>query len=144
MSTDPTEPESPVDSWGIELILHGNEEILKGSDTGTLIAFAAIAYQQIKGESTPSQQFGCGMLVFSVFMCAFVHLSIGNAYIRRAKAIMLGRGELVRLLLHRRLNITLAWIAVVVQFTATAIGTLLIFTAKPPPLIDKYLLQWFR
>jgi hypothetical protein len=46
-------PESQHDSWGYDLFLYGNEQILRGSDNGTLVAFAAIAFQQIRGKSEP-------------------------------------------------------------------------------------------
>lgn len=130
---DPNDrPERVADDWGYELLLQGNEEILRGSDTGTLVAFAALAYQQIRGKGELHHNFGCGLLLLSVLLCAVVHLSIGNAYVRRAKSLIQGRGELRRLLLSRKVNISVAWGAVVVQFFAAITGTVLVLVDRAP------------
>jgi uncharacterized membrane protein YidH (DUF202 family) len=138
----PEEPaESQVNDWGYELLLHGNEEILRGSDTGTLVAFAALAYQQIKGQAALHHNVGCGLLLLSVLLCAVVHLVMGNAYVKRAKKIIRRNEDLKKLLLSRRLNVTLAWVAVGLQFVLAVSGTLLVLVNRPPPLIDR-LIKW--
>jgi hypothetical protein len=139
---DPQRAEDPGD-WGYELLLQGNEEILKGSDTGTLVAFGALAYQQIQGKAEMHQNLGCALLLLSVFMCAVVHLSMGNAYVKRGKALIHRTAELRRLLLSRKMNITTTWLAVVMQFVLVVTGALLILVDKPPPFVTRLLQSVF-
>jgi hypothetical protein len=84
------------------------------------------------------------MLLLSVFMCAVVHLAIGNAYIRRARALIKGRGEMKRLLLSRKVNISLAWLAAGVQFLLILAGSYLVMVDRPPAIVEAYLKRFFE
>ena len=59
------------ESWAYDLLLYGNEHIIRGSDTGTLVALGGIAVQALRGKGLPHQQFGCGVLLASVLFCAW-------------------------------------------------------------------------
>ncbi len=68
---EPRHDEMTDDTMVLEMLLYGTQEVVRGSDTGTLGAFAALAFQQIRGKSEPHHQLGCGFLLFSVLMCAW-------------------------------------------------------------------------
>jgi hypothetical protein len=136
-------PEPTPDTWGFDLLLYGNEQILRGSDHGTLVAFGAIAFQQLRGKSEHHQNVGCGILLFSVLMCAIVHLAIGAAFVGRARRLL--RGERARRRgLVRNFAFAIAIVAAVLQCVCIVLGLILILTETPPPLFEDNLLRWFE
>lgn len=126
-------------SLGYELLLYGNEQILRGSDNGTLVAFVAIAFQQIRGRGEFHNDVGCGLLLFSVLMCAVVHFSIGYAYVGRAAKMLEHRREGRRDVWIRRRFIHLAWFATLIQFVLVFMGSALILYEKAPPWMERWL-----
>ena len=77
------------DEWGYDLLMYGHEQILRGSDNGVLVAFAALAFQQIRGgEPQPHYNVGFALLLFSVLMCAVIHFAMGNVYVGRARRML--------------------------------------------------------
>ncbi len=138
------EPEAPADdSTVLDMLLFGTQEIVRGSDTGTLGAFAALAFQQIRGKGESHQQLGCGILLFSVLMCALVHVATGNAYFRRAKQILRESSEARRHLMIKRVSFTGAVVAALIQLICLAIGMILVLLEKPPPLLKKIIMELF-
>ena len=127
------------EEFGADLLVYGTDEILKGTDTATLVAFAALAYQQIKGKGEPHQNFGCVLLLLSVLACAVVHLSIGNAYVGRARMILKRTHVGRRTQLVRMASYGIAWLAATVQFLTLLVGLVLILIEKPHAQIMKYL-----
>jgi hypothetical protein len=143
--TPPSQDTSP-ESVGQELLLFGNEEILRGSDNGTLVAFAALAFQELRGGSEAVHRAGCVFLLFSVLFCALVHFALGNAYIHRARS-MLRRQQSTRprrRSVFRAVNLGLVWLTVLSQFACLAVGLLLILPEKPPGLLSRYLMPLFE
>jgi hypothetical protein len=145
--TPPREPESVPRSehdaasvvGASDLLVYGTDEILKGTDTATLVAFAALAYQQIKGKGAPHHNLGCILLLISVLACAIVHLSIGNAYVGRARMILKRHEPTRRQHLVRMASYGIAWAAAAVQFVSLLGGLLLILIEKPPAMLMKYI-----
>lgn len=131
------------DSWGYDLLLYGNDQVIRGSDTGTLVAFGAIAFQELRGNSQPHQHFGCGLLLFSVLLCAVVHFAVGGASVGRARTIIRGSSEGRRERLMRRTNNAVAWVATALQFVLILVGTILVLKETPPALLQKYLISLF-
>jgi hypothetical protein len=131
------------ENWGYDLLLYGNDQVIRGSDTGTLVAFGAIAFQELKGKSQPHQHFGCGILLFSVLLCAVVHFAVGGASVGRARAIIRGSKETTRHRLVRKTNQVIAWIAAALQFALIVVGITLVLKATPPAILQKYLLSLF-
>lgn len=82
-SEDALSPEE--DDLGQELMLRGEEQLLRGSDTGVLVAFAVIAFEGLTKEKGPYYTLTFGLLLFSVLLCAFVHVTVGNAYVTRGR-----------------------------------------------------------
>jgi hypothetical protein len=150
---EPVSPSSPSSSpsplsdqsdRGLDLLIYGNEQILQASDNGTLIAFAALAFQQIRGRGEFQHDVGCGFLLLGVFMCAIVHFAMGNAYIGRAKQILKKRPSAKeKSRSAHRAYIGLAWVAAVTQFSAILIGCLLILPEKPMPILQRTILRLF-
>ena len=137
------EPPAQPEAFGFDMLMYGNEQILQGSDTGTLVAFAALAFQQIRGKGEPHQNLGCGILLLSVMLCAIVHFSMGNAYIGRAKSLIRRKAESRRARLLRRTSSAFAWFAATAQFLFIIAGTALILVEKPPAFVQKYVMPWF-
>jgi hypothetical protein len=125
------------DTMVLEMLLYGTQEIVRGSDTGTLGAFAALAFQQIRGKSEAHQQLGCGLLLFSVLMCALVHVATGSAYFRRAKQILSETSDARRQLMIKRVSFAGALVAALIQLIFLAIGIFLILVDKPPAMLHK-------
>ena len=132
------------EEFGADLLVYGTDEILKGTDTATLVAFAALAYQQIKGKGDPHQDFGCVLLLLSVLACAIVHLSIGNAYVGRARMILKRTHSGRRQQLVRMASYGVAWLAATFQFVTLIGGLVLILLEKPPVTLVKYLKLFVR
>lgn len=126
-------------SLGYELLLYGNEQILRGSDNGTLVAFAAIAFQQIRGRGALHNDVGCGILMLSVLLCAVIHFAIGYAYLGRARRMIGHQRETPRDLRQRKAYIRLAWITALVQFVCVILGTGLILIETAPPWLQRWL-----
>ena len=144
MDTIPDQDNASLpEGWGYDLLLYGNEQMVRGSDTGTLVAFGAIAFQELRGKGLPHQQFGCGILLFSVLFCAIVHFALGTASLGRARNIIRGSRESRKHRYFRVTNQYLAWVAAVVQFVMILVGIILVMTTTPPPLLQKYLLELF-
>jgi hypothetical protein len=132
-------PERESEEFGSDLLVYGTDEILKGTDTATLVAFAALAYQQIQGKGDPHQDFGCVLLLLSVLACAIVHLSIGNAYVGRARMILKRRVVSRRQQVVRMASYGVAWLAATCQFVTLIAGLILILLDKPSAVLMKYL-----
>jgi hypothetical protein len=126
------EPAVHPEDWGYDLLLYGNEQILRASDSGVLVAFAAIAFQEIRGEKLPYSNVGFGFLLFSVLLCAVVHFAIGSAYVGRARRLIRGQKENWRAVVFRRAHTTLAWAAGVLQLACIVIGLVLVLVPEPP------------
>jgi hypothetical protein len=126
-------------SLGYELLLYGNEQILRGSDNGTLVAFAAIAFQQIRGRGALHNDVGCGFLMLSVLLCAVVHFAIGYAYVGRARRMIGQRHETAAEARSRRAYLGLAWFSTFVQFVFVIVGTVLILIETAPPWLQRWL-----
>jgi hypothetical protein len=142
----PTEnrPAHP-DEWGYDLLLYGNEQIIRASDNGVLVAFAAIAFQEIRGGERPAHSdVGFGLLLFSVLLCAVVHFAIGSAYVGRARRLIRGQEETRRAAVFRRAHTTLAWVAGVLQLVCIVVGLLLVLLPQPPEFVRHYLIDPFR
>ncbi|HKB40306.1 MAG TPA: hypothetical protein VKD72_28000 [Gemmataceae bacterium] len=128
----PPQPEE----WGYDLLLYGHEQILRGSDTGVLVAFAAIAFQQIRGgETPPHANAGFGILLFSVVMCAVIHFAMGNVYVGRARRLILQRKEKRRHTTLRGICMVIAWIAGIVQLVCIILGLVLVLMPEPPTFL---------
>jgi hypothetical protein len=135
--------EGEVDSSWLDLMMYGMEHVVRGSDTGTLVAFAALAFQQIRGKGEVHHTFACGLLLLSVLMCAVVHFAIGNAYVERAKLLFHRRPETRRHRVVRWASYSVAWVASILQFVGVVAGTGLILLEKPPAFMVKHVLPWF-
>lgn len=127
------------DTMVLEMLLYGTQEVVRGSDTGTLGAFAALAFQQIRGKSEPHHQLGCGLLLFSVLMCALVHVATGSAYFRRAKQILRETSDARRQLMIKRVSFAGAVVAAIIQLIFLGIGMFLILVDKPPAMFHQFI-----
>ncbi|WP_169978581.1 hypothetical protein [Tautonia rosea] len=145
----PASTPAPAEGVTQELLLFGNEEILRGSDNATLVAFAALAFQDLRGGEGVAQHAGSVFLLFSVLCCALVHFALGNAYIHRARSLLRpgtprrrrrrpGSGE------ARAVSLGIVWLAVITQMTCIALGLLLILPKQPPALLARYVLPFFE
>ena len=132
------------EGWGYDLLLYGNEQIIRGSDTGTLVALGAIAFQQIRGKGQPHQHVGCGLLLFSVVLCAIVHFAVGSASVGRARSIIRSAKETRAARLFRRTNQLVAWMCAAIQFLFIVVGATLVLKETPPAFLHKYLLSLFN
>src|SRR5262245_19311838 len=122
--------------WGFDLLLYGHEQILRGSDTGVLVAFAALAFQQIRGgEARPHFNLGFGLLLFSVLMCAVVHFAMGNVYVGRARRLILREDETRWQGAVRGTYTLVAWAAGVVQLGCILLGLVLVLLPAPPAFL---------
>jgi len=131
------------ESWAYDLLLYGNEHIIRGSDTGTLVALGGIAVQALRGKGLPHQQFGCGVLLASVLFCALVHFAVGGASVGRARTILRRARESRGHRLFRQTNQVVAWIATAIQIALLVLGIILILKESPPGFFQKYLLPLF-
>jgi hypothetical protein len=146
--TPPPSAATPEEGVTQELLLFGNEEILRGSDNATLVAFAALAFQDLRGGEGVAQHAGSIFLLFSVLCCALVHFALGNAYIHRARSMLRPGGPSRRRRRQpsgeaRAVSLGIVWLAVLTQMTCIALGLLLILPKQPPALLVRYLLPWF-
>jgi hypothetical protein len=142
-STDVSENQSLPESWGYELLLYGNDHIVRGSDTGTLVALGSLAFQGLKGKGLPHQQFGCSLLLLSVLFCAIVHFAVGGASVGRARFIIRGLQESRVHRIFRYGNQLIAWIAASIQFALILMGILLVLKETPPAFAQRLILWLF-
>jgi hypothetical protein len=127
-----TEPEDR----GYDLWLYGHEQMLRGSDNGVLVAFAALAFQQIRGgETLPHFKLGFALLLFSVLMCAVVHFAMGNVYVGKGRRLIDGRRQTVQQSVVRGVYLTVAWAAGVTQLVCILLGLLLVLVPEPPEFL---------
>ncbi|MGF1581423.1 MAG: hypothetical protein ACFCD0_19025 [Gemmataceae bacterium] len=124
-----------------ELRLYGGELILRSSDNCTLVAFAGIALQEIRGRTELAHNIGSGLFLLAVLLCAVVHFCIGNSYLSRARRLL--KSETTKRPVVGSLFLTIAWIAGFTQFLCIALGLLLVLPADPLPFLDP-LVDLFR
>jgi hypothetical protein len=144
MAAPNEDPGGKPDDWGYDLLLYGNEQMLRASDSGVLVAFAAVAFQEIRGEKQLYANVGFGFLLVSVLLCAVVHFAIGSAYVGRARRLIRGQKEDWRAALLRRTHTTVAWLAGVLQLLCIIVGLLLVLLPEPPAWLREYFLDRFR
>jgi hypothetical protein len=145
MGAPAEEADAQPKEWGYDLLLSGQEEVLKGSDTGVLVAFAALAFQQIRGgEPRPHYNVGYGFLLVSVLLCAAIHFFLGTALVGRARKLLRGGGTKTRRLSVSALYTTVAWAAGLLQLFCIVVGLVLILREDPPSILERYLLPYFR
>jgi hypothetical protein len=135
------DPEIP---W-TDLLSFGTEQILKGTDTGTLVAFATLAFNGMREKLEPHHGLGCSFLLFSLLMCALVHFAIGSDSIGRAKKLLSRKNEEQRNRERRRRRwihrawFGVAWMSAIAQLICLAVGLGLVLQEKPPVMVLKYL-----
>ncbi|ADV62848.1 hypothetical protein Isop_2270 [Isosphaera pallida ATCC 43644] len=138
------EREKDAEAWGHELMLYGHEQLMRASDHSTLVAFAAIAFQEIRGDSGdgPGPKVGCALLLLSVLMCAFVHFAMGHAFMGRARRLIRRRRRSWGSELRHGLHVTLAWLAALTQFGLVIVGTMLVLMDNPPAPLPNLVTWW--
>src|SRR5262245_639015 len=140
----PTEETAHPREWGYDLLMYGQEEILKGSDTAVLVAFAALAFQQIRGgEPQPHYNVGYGILLVSVLLCALIHFFLGTALVGRGRRLIGRRAQGARVTVSGLWS-AVAWLAGLLQLLCVIVGLVLILREEPPALLERYLLPYFR
>lgn len=144
MSAPNEESAAKPDELGYDLLLYGNEQIIRASDSGVLVAFAALAFQTIRTDKLPYANMGFGLLLFSVLLCAVVHFAIGSAYVGRGRRLIRGEKEDRRAVVLRRTHTTVAWLAGVAQLLCIVLGLLLVLVPEPPAFLRVYLLDHFQ
>ena len=109
-----------------------------------LVAFAALAFQQIRGGTPlPHYNVGFGFLIFSVLLCGVVHFAMGSIYQGRGRRLIHGQEEKLRHLLARGFYFTVAWGAGLVQMVFIAVGLMLVLYTNPPAFLQQYVLKFF-
>jgi hypothetical protein len=141
MAEPPQDPAPRPEDWSYDLLLYGNEQLLRASDNAALVAFAAIAFQEIRGEKMPHHNAGFGVLIFSVLLCAVVHFAVGSACIGRARRMLRGQKETWRGAVMRRTHLTLAWVAGVLQLGCIVVGLVLVLLREPPAILTRYFVE---
>ena len=136
------EPSSQTEEWGYNLLLYGNEQVIRASDNGVLVAFAAIAFQEIRGEKLPHHTAGFSLLLISVLLCAIVHFAIGNAYVGRAKRLIRRQKDPGRRSFVQWLYTTVAWLAGVTQLIFIVLGLTLVLMPEPPAFVRELVLRY--
>src|SRR5262245_23372087 len=127
------EGSEPQEEWGQELLLYGQEQILRGADTAVLVAFAAMAFQELRGgEKLPHHNLAFGLLLISVLFCAIVHFTLGNAYVSRGKKLLRKQKEAERRLSSPRVFTTLSYSAGILQLLFVVAGLILLFLPETP------------
>lgn len=132
------------DDMGYDLLLYGTEQIMRGSDNGVLVAFAALAFQQIRGgTSLPHFNVGFGFLIFSVLMCGVVHFAMGTVYVGRGRRLIRGQNEKRRHRLSHGAYTAVAWAAGLIQLVCILVGLILVMFTEPPTWLRDHLLRYF-
>ena len=137
------EEEEPDGAW-LDVLMYGMEHLVRGSDTGTLVAFGALAFQSIQGKEDNNQSIGGVILLFSIAMCAVVHFAIGNAEVARAKSIFRRTEGNRRTIVVRAASYWIAWLSTILQFVSMVIGMVLLLWDKPPAVLLKYIVPYFQ
>jgi hypothetical protein len=136
VSTQTEAAATQPDDRGYDLWLYGHEQMLRGSDNGVLVAFAALAFQQIRGgEPQPHYRIGFALLLISVLMCAVVHFAMGNVYLGRGRRLIERRRETFRQSAVRGLYLVVAWGAGLTQLACIMLGLVLILMPEPPEFL---------
>lgn len=126
-------PEPQTEEWGQELLLHGQEQMLRGADTGVLVAFAAMAFQELRGgDKLPQHDIAFGLLLLSVLFCAVVHFTLGNAYVWRGRRLLRGQKADTRRLSGQRIFAVLACVAGVLQLLCILAGLVILLSPNAP------------
>lgn len=136
MSSQDEGADPQAEEWGRELLLHGQEHMLRGADTGVLVAFAAMAFQELRGgEKLPHHDLAFGLLLLSVLFCAVIHFTLGNAYAWRAKKLLHRQREEKRRLTGQWIFAVLAWVAGVGQLLCILVGLVILFLPDVPAFL---------
>ena len=140
----PSDSDKDTEALGHELMLYGHEQLMRASDNSTLVAFAAIAFQEIRGDGGdgPGPKVGCALLLLSVLMCAFVHFAMGNAFMGRARRLIRHQRRSLGSELRHGLHVSLAWLAALTQFGLVIVGTMLVLMDNPPQPLPKLVTWW--
>jgi hypothetical protein len=139
VATSTEESATGPEDRGYDLWLYGHEHMLRGSDNGVLVAFAALAFQQIRGgETLPHFKLGFALLLFSVLMCAVVHFAMGNVYLGSGRRLIDGRRQTVRQSVARGLYLSVAWTAGLTQLLCILLGLLLVLVSEPPEFLHNW------
>jgi hypothetical protein len=117
---------------GRELLLYGLEQILRAADTGVLVAFAGLAFQQLRDVKQPHHEAGVGLLLVSVFLCAIVHFSIGHSYLSRARRLIRRPTDADRAGPVRLIAIAVAILAGLIQFACIVVALIVLLASSPP------------
>jgi hypothetical protein len=96
------------------------------------VAFAAIAFQQIRDDKQPHYDAGVGILLFSVFLCGLVHFAIGNSFVSRARRLLRRHPVPDRAGPVRRVATVIAVLAGIIQFVCVVFGLLVLLLPGPP------------
>jgi hypothetical protein len=135
----PTEDTNSTEDRGYDLWLYGHEQMLRGSDNGVLVAFAALAFQQIRGgETQPHFKIGFALLLFSVLMCAVVHFAMGSVYLGKGRSLIDRRRLTLQQAVVHRLYLMVAWGAGLTQLVCVILGLLLILMPEPPAFLRSW------
>jgi hypothetical protein len=136
VSTQTEDAATQGEDRGYDLWLYGHEQMLRGSDNGVLVAFAALAFQQVRGgETLPHYRIGFALLLFSVLMCAVVHFAMGNVYLGKGRRLIDRRRETLRQSAVRGVYLTVAWGAGMAQLACVLLGLVLILLPEPPEFL---------
>jgi hypothetical protein len=126
------------EGWAYDLLLYGNEQILRASDNATLVAFAALAFQQVRGKNETHHNVACGFLLVSVLMCAVIHLTMGHVYYGLAKRLIREQDQSRVRQVTDRVCLWVAWVAGVVQMLSLVAGLLLLVPDQVPEALRGY------
>jgi hypothetical protein len=136
MSAPDQEADPQAEEWGRELLLQGQEHMLRGADTGVLVAFAAMAFQELRGgEKQPHHDIAFELLLLSVLFCAVIHFALGNAYVWRSKKLMRRKKGENSNSIGQRIFAVLAWLAGVLQLLCILAGLVLLFLPSAPAFL---------
>ncbi len=130
------EAEQSNESMGRELQLYGSELILRASDNCTLVAFAGIALQEIRGRTELAHNIGSSLFLLAVLMCAVVHFSIGNSYLSRSRRLLKSRPP--KRAIVSGFFMTIACLAGLFQFFCIITGLMLVLPADPLPFLEPF------
>src|SRR5262249_27496199 len=108
MSTQTDLSPEQGDDKGYDLLLYGQEEVLRASEMAVLAAFAALAYQQLREEKGPFAGVASALLLVSVFLCAVVHFFLGTVFVGRGRRLIRKQEETRKHKIVRGVQITLA------------------------------------
>src|SRR5262245_66449454 len=139
MAEETDRPAPSDDDLRYELLLYGHEQVLRGSDTAVLAAFAALAYQGLKDNNQPHHLLGFGFLLLSVLLCTLVHFAIGRVFLRRARRQSPEEHRPQSRRLPGQVATRLAWLTGGMQLICVVVGIILVLLPNPP----EFLKDWF-